>query len=100
MVKGYAPFEAPTREDEYYQYLMMNKKNYFWKMHQKNRRTFVNKAYNILTYELKSLISDLLSSNPKERPDISEIKEHPWFQKKDLISDEEIKKLMSERVLH
>lgn len=99
MVKGVAPFDMPTREDEYYQYMIMKKKNYFWKAHQKKRRNFTNKAYNILSYEVKSLISDLLSPNPKERPDISEIKEHPWFQKSDILSDEEIRKLMSERVL-
>jgi serine/threonine protein kinase len=78
----------------------MKKKNYFWKMHQKKRRTFQNKAFNILSYEVKSLIADLLSPNPKERPDIGEIKEHPWFQKNDPLSDEEIRKMMSERVLH
>lgn len=98
--KGVAPFECPTREDEYYQYLILKKNNYFWKMHQKKRRTFTNKAYNILSYELKSLIWDLLNPNPKERPDISEIKEHPWLQKKELLSDEEIRKMMSERIIN
>jgi len=100
MLKGVVPFESPTREDEFYQYLILKKKNYFWKMHQKKRRELVNKAFHILSYEVKSLISDLLSPNPKERPDISEIKEHPWFQKKEFLSDEEIKKMMSERILH
>lgn len=100
MVKGVWPFESPSREDEFYQYILLKKTNYFWKMHQKKRRTFNNQAYNILSYELKSLISDLLSPNPNERPDISEIKEHPWLQKKELLSEEEIRKMMSERILN
>lgn len=100
LLKGVCPFESPTREDEFYQYFIMKKKNYFWKMHQKKRRTFSNQAYNILSYEVKSLISDLLSPNPKERPDVSEIKEHPWLQKKDLLSEEELRKMMSERILN
>lgn len=99
LVKGVWPFEVPTREDEFYQYLLLKKTSYFWKTHQKKRRTFANQAYNILSYEVKSLISDLLSPNPNERPDISEIKEHPWLQK-DLLSEEEIRKLMSERILN
>jgi serine/threonine protein kinase len=68
-------------------------------MHQKKRRTFSNRAYNILSHELKSLISDLLSPNPNERPDINEIKEHPWLQKKNFLYEEEIRKMMSERIL-
>lgn len=100
MVKGVCPFESPTRDDEFYQYILSKKTNYFWKMHQKKRRTFNNQAYNILSYELKSLISDLLSPNPNERPDISEIREHPWLQKKELLSEEEIRKMMSERTLN
>ena len=56
MVKGVCPFESPTREDEYYQYLITKKNNFFWKMHQKKRRTFANQSFGILSYELKSLI--------------------------------------------
>jgi len=40
-----------------------------------------------------------LNPDPNKRPEISEIKEHPWFLKKEFLSDEEIKKLMSERIL-
>jgi len=100
LLKGVVPFESPTREDEYYQYLILNKSTYFWKMHQKNRRQYANKAFNILSYEVKSLICDLLSPDPNKRPEISEIKEHPWFLKKELLSDEEVNKLMDERVLN
>lgn len=99
MVKGTCPFESPTREDEFYKYLLLKKKNYFWKAHQK-RREFANQAFNLLSYEVKGLISDLLNPNPNERPDITEIREHPWLQKKELMTEEEIKKMMSERILN
>lgn len=99
LLKGIIPFKSPTRDDEYYQYLILNKNTYFWKMHQKKKRDFANKAYNHLSYEVKELIWDLLNPDPHKRPEISEIKEHPWFLKKEPLSDEEIKKMMSDRVL-
>lgn len=89
---------SPTREDEFYQYLIMNKAHLFWKMHQKKGRSFTKKTQSILSYELKSLISDLLNPNPSERPDVSEIKDHPWMLKQDLLMDDEIRKMMSERI--
>ena len=100
LLKGVVPFESPTRDDEYYQYLILNKTTYFWKMHQKKRKDFSNKAFNLLSCEVKSLICDLLNPDPNKRPEICEIKEHPWFLKKELLSDEEIRKMMSERVLN
>jgi len=69
-------------------------------MHQMKRREFSNKVYSILSHEVKSLVWDLLNPDPNKRPDISEIKEHPWFAKKEVLSDEEIKKLMSDRILN
>lgn len=100
LLKGVSPFDLPTREDDYYQYLILKKRSSFWKVHQKKRREFANQAYNILSYDVKSLICDLLSPNPNDRPDISEIREHPWLQNKEMISDEEVKKMMSERILN
>lgn len=100
LLKGVSPFESPSRDDEYYQYLMAKKNNYFWKMHQMKRRKTKNKVFSILTHEAKSLVCDLLNPDPNKRPDISEIKDHPWFWKKEPLSDEEIRKLMSERVLN
>ena len=100
LLKGVRPFESPTKDDEYYQYLMLKKNNYFWKMHQSKRRDFSNMAFSILSHEVKSLVWDMLNPDPNKRPDISEIKEYPWFWKKELLSDEEIRKLMSERVLN
>lgn len=100
LLKGVVPFESPTRDDEYYQYLILNKTTYFWKMHHKSRQQFANKSFGILSYEVKSLICDLLNPDPNKRPEISEIKEHPWFLKKEILSDEEINKMMAERVLN
>lgn len=100
LLKGVSPFDSPTREDEHYQYLLLKKRSTFWKMHQKKRREYSNQAYNILSYEVKSLICDLLSPSPNERLDISEIREHPWLHHKEMISDEEVKKMMSERILN
>ncbi|CAI2373864.1 unnamed protein product [Moneuplotes crassus] len=100
LLKGVRPFESPTRDDEKYQYLILKKNSYFWKMHQMKRREFSNKVYSILSHEVKSLVCDLLNPDPNKRPDISEIKEHPWFAKKEVLSDEEIKKLMSDRILN
>lgn len=54
LLKGICPFESPTREDEFYQYLIVKKNNYFWKMHQMKRRELAKQSYNILSYEAQT----------------------------------------------
>lgn len=43
----------------------------FWKKYEENRK---------FTDEFKDLIGKMLAKNPKERPTIIEIKEHPWMK--------------------
>ena len=74
MVVGRAPFCTASKSDPYYRYLFFSKrKANFWKKHPSSHKI------ESLSSEFKSLIESLLSLNPKDRPDISDIKHHSWM---------------------
>jgi serine/threonine protein kinase len=74
MVSRHPPFLKASNNDQYYRLLIGNREDLFWAYHSKNKS-----SDSYYSESFKSLIQWLFSWNPIERPSISEIKSHEWF---------------------
>ena len=75
LVMGFYPFEKPNYTDNRYKYIMKKDFNGFWK---KCEKMFGEKNSNI-SPEFKNLFEKMICHQAKERLNINEIKNHPWF---------------------
>jgi len=66
------PFGRADTRDPYYR-LLVNNEARFWDMHSRN------KPQNFYSEGFKDLIRRMLALEPENRPSISEIRQHPWF---------------------
>jgi serine/threonine protein kinase len=80
IVTGRLPFGKATIFDAYYKNIIKKDYEIFWS----------NLKALTLSNDFKSLINSLLAYDPKERPSITEIKDHPWLNK-ETPTDEEFK---------
>ena len=87
MLTGTPPFMKAMDEDLFYRQIK-EKSDLFWKVHQKDHGPY-NKDF-------KSLFSSMVSFDPKERPNLKDILQHPWL-KGEVASQLEINEEMSKR---
>lgn len=72
MIQGTFPFSEATTDEHYYKYLVKGQiKKYFEKTNA-----------SALSDDLKDLLVKMFSYDPKERPSIVDIKNHPWMNRK------------------
>ena len=81
------PFFRAQGNDQYYRLLMGNRDDLFWAFHSKNKKEgFYSESF-------KDLMGWLFSFNPMERPSISEIMAHDWYNGP-VPTHEEIKEII------
>lgn len=78
------PFSLAHPMDPYYQFIVNNRADLFWKKHEQN---LIDKGIN-LTKEFKSLITQILQLNPAMRPTLADVMAHPWVMGKTATKDE------------
>eukprot|EP00344_Euplotes_crassus_P004575 CAMPEP_0197009382 /NCGR_PEP_ID=MMETSP1380-20130617/49875_1 /TAXON_ID=5936 /ORGANISM="Euplotes crassus, Strain CT5" /LENGTH=379 /DNA_ID=CAMNT_0042430601 /DNA_START=108 /DNA_END=1247 /DNA_ORIENTATION=+ len=67
------PFLKAANNDQYYRLLIGNRQDLFWAFHSKS------KEEGYYSESLRDLLQWLFAFNPMERPSISEIMSHEWF---------------------
>jgi len=72
-------------ENKYYEYIIKGNKKDFWNLIENNTRKKFSD-------DLKNLSFDLLSKDPKKRPDITKIYNHSWFGNIPSMNPEELEK--------
>jgi len=71
IVQGIFPFKEAKKDEYFYNLLLNNKLDTYWK----------KVGGNNLSDEFKDLILKMFSYDGNKRPTISELKEHPWIKK-------------------
>jgi len=99
MVSGHSPFyqKADPKADPLYKCIVQGKHDVFWNTHESymiEKSGFNQKRF--FSIELRDLISKMLAFEPNERPNIEEIKEHPWFREDFYFSVEMKEELRNE----
>eukprot|EP00345_Euplotes_harpa_P009507 CAMPEP_0168346300 /NCGR_PEP_ID=MMETSP0213-20121227/18168_1 /TAXON_ID=151035 /ORGANISM="Euplotes harpa, Strain FSP1.4" /LENGTH=89 /DNA_ID=CAMNT_0008354883 /DNA_START=606 /DNA_END=871 /DNA_ORIENTATION=- len=74
MVLGHLPFCKPCSSDTRYKYFINNKLERFWEI-----VTSRNEESSEISENFKDLVSMMLSPNPFDRPSLSEVLQHEWF---------------------
>lgn len=72
-------------KNKYYEYIINGNKKDFWNLIEKN-------TCKKFSDDLKNLSFDLLSKDPKKRPDITKIYKHSWFGNIPNMNPEELEK--------
>lgn len=73
MVSGILPFRSAKQEDSLYRFIAKQDFDSFWKKHEGLRKG------NFYSPSFKDLIQGMLALEPKKRPSLQDIKNHPWF---------------------
>ena len=91
MYAGNPPFEKASPNDPYYK--LIKDKNFalFWKAHSRRRPA------GFFSDEFKDIFSRMCAFEPKERPPIQEIANHPWV-KNEVSTHSEIKEEFNMRL--
>jgi serine/threonine protein kinase len=76
------PFEKSVPEDSYYRYIKDKNFNAFWSFHSKRRPA------GFFSDDFKDLIQRMLAYDPKERPTMIEISQHPWVKGPTLVPEQ------------
>jgi serine/threonine protein kinase len=84
-------FLEASRSDSYYKSMTQNKPYKFWKAHED-----MKECQGFFSEEFIDLVSSLMAFDPKQRPTISEIKAHPWFNQ-EIPSKDVIEQLFAQR---
>lgn len=74
IVVGKLPFNNATQNDWLYKLISIGKMDLFWRTSIRNKE-----KVSTLSNEFKELVRSMLSSDPLERPSISEIKQNAWL---------------------
>lgn len=85
LVSGIYAFYMAEEENKYYEYIIKGNKKDFWNLIENNTRKKFSD-------DLKNLSFDLLSKDPKKRPDITKIYNHSWFGNIPSMNPEELEK--------
>jgi len=72
-ITGHPPFNQAKATDAYYNLICMNNHQKFWAAH--SRR----KPEGFFSMEFINLMNAMLAFDPTQRPSLSEIKAHAWF---------------------
>lgn len=83
-ITGHPPFNQAKATDAYYNLICMNNHAKFWAAH--SRRKPGGKDF--FSKEFISLINCMLAFDPTQRPSLSEIKAHPWYNAETATPDE------------
>jgi serine/threonine protein kinase len=77
MISGRAPFASAKKKDPWFNCLQKSP-SVFWNGHDKT-----NKNNNItMSDEFKDLFVKMMSDHPKKRPNVDEIRNHPFMSKR------------------
>jgi len=76
MVAQHPPFTTAQPQDPFYKCLAANRADVFWKIHSKNKPGQLA----FFSDEFKDLVQSMLQLDPKHRPSIVDIMNHPWMQ--------------------
>ena len=82
---GHPPFNMANLEDPHYKLIATNRSQQFWSAHS-NR-----KAEGFFNEEFKDLITAMLNFHPHQRLSIPDIVAHPWLQRGEFASAEEVR---------
>jgi serine/threonine protein kinase len=77
---GHMPFGKAASSDKLYNMLLTRDYKSFWVFHE--RLVQQTDENIILSEEFKDLVTKMLDENPRNRPNIEEIRVHPWMQGK------------------
>jgi serine/threonine protein kinase len=79
MLSGTPPFaKADPKSDPHYKLLCVGRHDVFWKAHERNKPKEQGKE-NFYSEEFRDMLNAMLALDPSQRPTITQIKNHPWF---------------------
>jgi len=76
MVAQHPPFTTAQPQDPFYKCIAANRSDVFWKIHSKNKPG----TSSFFSKEFQDIIEKMMSLDPKNRPTIADIMQHPWMQ--------------------
>lgn len=83
-ITGHPPFNQAKPTDLYYNLICMNNHEKFWAAHSRRKPG----GLKFFSPEFISLMNCLLAFDPTQRPSLSEIKAHPWYNGETCTSEE------------
>ena len=86
MFTQHPPFTRAEPTDPFYRLICANRSDLFWKAHSKNKPN--GAAY--FSEEFKNLITGLIQFDPALRPQMADVRNHPWLLNEDCATLEEI----------
>lgn len=90
MVTCVEPFKEATKNDDYYSFFTKNEPEKFWEKHQSSPQ------FPALSEELKELLTLMLDVKRMNRPSLSEICSHAWYND-ELPTKDEVKEEFAKR---
>jgi len=87
LLGGYPPFEHARENDKWYGFIVHKKYKNFWKSHRNCG----------LRQQETDLITRMICFDPEKRISMEKIQKHPWFTSKEILSQENIIKVLRYR---
>jgi len=89
MRAGHPPFGEAKEDDRYYELLMSNRQDLFWRAHSRNKEP------GYFSPEFMDLVTLMLAHQPHQRLGMADIIAHPWLSGDGMASESQILKSFS-----